>query len=85
MVIPEFHVDKLKGFMGTVGIVGGSVDDTGAAYFAAMTAYKVPILFIVHRSISSSPLVSYPLCSLMTHDDNDVLFYLLSRVYILAL
>lgn len=49
IVIPEFHVDKLKGFMGTVGIVGGSVEDTGAAYFAAMAAYKVDSLILISK------------------------------------
>lgn len=33
--------DYLKGFHGTIGVVGGSADFAGAAYFAAITALLV--------------------------------------------
>lgn len=37
--------DDLKGFDGTIGIVGGSAEFVGAAYLAGMTALKVKWFF----------------------------------------
>lgn len=39
--IKNFEADELKGFSGTIGIVGGSFEFLGATYFAGMTALKV--------------------------------------------
>lgn len=40
-VIPKLCNDKYKGQNGRIGIVGGSLEYTGAPYFAAMTAMRV--------------------------------------------
>lgn len=38
---PTIENDKMKGYMGTVGVLGGYTEDTGAPFFAAMAALRV--------------------------------------------
>ncbi|KAJ9588115.1 hypothetical protein L9F63_018506 [Diploptera punctata] len=40
-VIPQMGGDRYKGQAGRVGVIGGSIEYTGAPYFAAITALKV--------------------------------------------
>jgi len=40
-IVPNDNVNQLKGFSGTISIVGGSYEHSNDAYFAAITALKV--------------------------------------------
>ncbi|XP_052871623.1 ATP-dependent (S)-NAD(P)H-hydrate dehydratase, partial [Anopheles cruzii] len=40
-IVPHLETDRHKGQAGRIGIVGGSLEYTGAPYFAAISALKV--------------------------------------------
>lgn len=40
-LVPHNENDKIKGYMGTVGVLGGYTENTGAPFFAAMGALRV--------------------------------------------
>ena len=40
-IVPHLDTDRHKGQAGRIGIVGGSLEYTGAPYFAAISALKV--------------------------------------------
>ena len=45
-IVPALEGDRAKGQAGKIGVIGGCREYTGAPYFAAISALKVPILML---------------------------------------
>lgn len=60
MCIPPLDNDRHKGQAGRIGIIGGSLEYTGAPYFAGISALKVSIIYLFRlNSLESISIVLF--------------------------
>lgn len=89
-IIPALTEDKHKGQAGRIGVVGGSLEYTGAPFFAAITALKVGAdLSHVFCTKEAAPVIKSYSPELIVHPllDNDVekIMPWLERLHVLVI
>jgi ATP-dependent NAD(P)H-hydrate dehydratase len=60
-VIPPLTVSQHKGSMGRIGVIGGSIDYSGAPYYAAISALKMgaDLSWVYCSQAAAVPIKSY--------------------------
>jgi ATP-dependent NAD(P)H-hydrate dehydratase len=73
-LVPPISYSDYKGVMGRIGILGGSVDYTGAPYYAADAALKfgADLSFVFCSQEASAPIKSYSPELMVTPFYNDI-------------